>query len=59
MVFGVGPASFVLKEGWNHYAAPLTVPVSVATARVDFTWLSKQAGTVSVCGIDFRTNEAI
>jgi len=51
MVFGVGPASFVLKEGWNRYTAPLTVPDDVATARVDFTWQSKQEGTVSVCGI--------
>lgn len=53
MVFGVGKASFVLKEGWNRYAAPLTVPVGLATARVDFTWSSKNGGTVSICGTAF------
>lgn len=53
MVHGVGKASFVLKEGWNRYTAPLTVPANAATARVDFDWQSKQEGTVSVCGIAF------
>lgn len=53
MLHGVGPVSFVLKDGWNRYTAPITVPEKVATARVDFSWASKQEGTVSVCGIEF------
>ena len=58
MVHGVGQASFVLKEGWNLYTAPLTVPANTATARVDFNWQSKQEGTVSVCGISFSERNA-
>jgi hypothetical protein len=53
MVHGVGKASFVLKEGWNLYTAPLTVPANAATARFDFDWKSQQEGTTSVCGISF------
>jgi hypothetical protein len=58
MVHGVGKASFVLKEGWNRYTAPLTVPANAATARVDFDWQSKQGGTVSVCGIAYSERTA-
>ncbi len=54
MVHGVGPVSFKLKEGWNQYTAPITVPANVATARVDFNWASKQEGVVSVCGIALK-----
>jgi len=53
-VHGVGAVSFKLKEGWNQYTAPITVPAKVATARADFNWASKQEGIVSVCGITLK-----
>jgi hypothetical protein len=57
-VHGTGNVSFVLKEGWNRYQAPIAIPAAQATARVDFVWRSKQAGSVSVCGVAFAAEGA-